>query len=127
MAKRLTIFVMAIKPTFWLKDVLGSTPKNAAIEEPRPSQITEPDSSLSVASLARPPSVIAEVSPTVSTAVTINIITIGMIARRSIISLLNPKGINAGTANQLASLTFEKSRTQEQVFVTVSCVFGSIY
>ena len=32
-AKRLTTLVMATRPTFWLKEVLGSTPKSAAKEE----------------------------------------------------------------------------------------------
>ena len=39
------------------KEVLGRTPKQAAKEEPRPSQITPPDSSLSVASRLMPPSI----------------------------------------------------------------------
>ena len=56
----MTIFVMPIRPTFWLKEVFGSTPNREAKEEPRPSQMTEPESSLSVASLPRPPSQIPE-------------------------------------------------------------------
>lgn len=64
-AKRLTTFVMLTRPTFWLKEVLGSTPK--------PSQTTEPESSLSVGSRFNPPCATPEVSPMVSTAVTMNI------------------------------------------------------
>ena len=50
-AVRLTIFVMVTRPTFWLKEVFGRTPNRAAREEPKPSQATPPESSLSVASL----------------------------------------------------------------------------
>ena len=48
-AKRLTTLVMLTRPTFWLKEVLGSTPNSAAKLEPIPSQMTPPDSSVSVA------------------------------------------------------------------------------
>ena len=44
-AVRLTILVMVTRPTFWLKEVLGSTPNRAAKEEPRPSHMTPPASS----------------------------------------------------------------------------------
>ena len=79
-ANLLTTLVMATRPTFWLKEVFGRTPNTAASEEPSPSHITPPESSLSVASLPSPPSVIPEISPTVSTAVTTNIMQIGTIA-----------------------------------------------
>ena len=94
--KRFTTLFIATRPTFWLKDVFGSTPNSAAKEDPSPSHITPPESSLSVASLPRPPSVIPEISPTVSTAVTINMIRIGTIARASNTHFT---GISAGTAN----------------------------
>ena len=70
-----------IRPTFWLKEVLGNTPNSAAKVEPRPSQMTPPDSSLSEGSRFMPPSITPEISPTVSTAVTINMTSTGRIAR----------------------------------------------
>ena len=79
-AKRLTTFVMDTRPTFCEKEVFGSTPNSAANEEPSPSQITPPDNSVSVASRAIPPSMQAEISPTVSIAVTINIMPMGIMA-----------------------------------------------
>ena len=118
-AIRLTTFVMATRPTFWLKEVLGSTPKIAAKVEPRPSQITPPDSSLSVASLPIPPSITPEISPTVSTAVTTNIINTGTMALQSKMILT---GISAGTASQLASFTLSQFSTQAFVYSTPSAV-----
>ena len=108
-AKRFTTFVMATRPTFWLKEVLGSTPKMAAREEPRPSQITPPDSSVSVASRPIPPSITPEISPTVSTAVTINMIITGTMAR---ISNTMGTGTSFGTANQSASATLSQFNAQ---------------
>ena len=110
---------MATRPTFWLKEVFGSTPNSAAKEEPRPSHITPPESSLSVASLPRPPSVIPEISPTVSTAVTINMIRIGTMARASNTHFT---GISAGTANHFACATLSQFRTQAFVASTVAPV-----
>ena len=79
-AKRFTTLVIETSPTFCENDVFGSTPKNAANAEPRPSHITPPESSVSVASLSIPPSIQADISPTVSIAVTINMMPIGIIA-----------------------------------------------
>jgi len=75
-----TTLVIVTSPTFWLNDVLGKTPNTAARDEPKPSQLTPPESSLSVASLFKPPSIQPEISPIVSTAVTTNIISVGIIA-----------------------------------------------
>ncbi len=75
--------------------------KSAANDEPRPSQITPPESSESVASLSIPPSTQAEISPTVSIAVTINMMPIGMIAlawKEIPTSESFPKPIKLGTA-----------------------------
>ena len=105
----MTILVMVTRPTFWLKEVLGSTPKMAAKEEPRPSHMTPPESSLSVASRPMPPSVTPEISPTVSTAVTINMIITGMMARRSNTGFT---GISLGMENQLAERTASQLSTQ---------------
>ena len=123
MANRLTIFVMPTRPTFWLKEVLGSTPKRAAKEEPRPSHITPPDSSLSVASRPIPPSVIPEMSPTVSTAVTMNMIPIGIMARASNTSFT---GSSFGMENQLASATLFQFKTQDFVISAAAPVAGSV-
>ena len=101
-AKRLTIFVMPTRPTFWLKEVLGSTPNTVASAEPTPSQITAPASSLSVASRFRPPLTTPAVSPTVSTAVTMNMMHMGTIAATLNCSFT---GRSCGTANHAASFT----------------------
>ena len=77
---RLTTLFSATSPTFWLKDVFGRTPNNAAKEDPRPSQMIPPESSLSLGSRFIPPSQTPEISPTVSTAVTMNMTMIGRIA-----------------------------------------------
>ena len=119
MAKRLTTLVMATRPTFWLKEVLGRTPKRAAKEEPRPSQMTPPDSSLSVASRPSPPSITPEMSPTVSTAVTMNIIRTGRMARRSNTGLI---GISLGISNQGALATLSQFKTHALVYSTPSAV-----
>ena len=118
-AMRLTTLVMATRPTFWLKEVLGSTPNRAAKEEPRPSQITPPDSSLSVGSRFMPPSMTPEISPTVSTAVTTNMIITGIIARISNTILT---GISLGMANQEACATLFQLSTHALVNSTPSAV-----
>ena len=118
-APRLTTLVMATRPTFWLKEVLGRTPKTAAKEEPRPSQMTPPDSSLSVASRPMPPSITPEMSPTVSTAVTMNMISTGRMAR---ISKTILTGTSLGMANQLACATLFQFRTHALVNSTPSAV-----
>ena len=84
--------------------MLGSTPKTAATAEPKPSQTTEPESSLSLGSRLRPPSVTPEVSPTVSTAVTMNMMHIGMIASMRNTGLT---GMSLGSANQAAEPTLD--------------------
>ena len=111
-AKRLTTLVMLTRPTFWLKEVLGSTPNSAAKLEPIPSQMTPPDSSVSVASRSMPPMITPEISPTVSTAVTINIIMTGAIAR---ISNTGLTGISWGNANHFASATLFQFSTHALV------------
>ncbi len=81
---RLTTFVMATRPTFWLKDVMGgqpNTPPDTA--EIKPSQAREPETSFSVMSRPRPPVQTAEVSPMVSAAETRNTSVTEMIAPRS--------------------------------------------
>ena len=118
-APRLTTLVMATRPTFWLNEVLGSTPKQAAKVEPRPSQMTPPDSSLSLGSRFIPPSITPEISPTVSTAVTMNMTITGRMARRSNTILT---GTNLGMANQLACATLSQLRTHALVNSTPSAV-----
>ena len=118
-AMRLTTLVMATRPTFWLKEVLGSTPNSAAKVEPRPSQMTPPDSSLSEGSRFMPPSITPEISPTVSTAVTMNMISTGRIARASNTTLT---GISLGTANQEACATLLQLSTHALVNSTPSAV-----
>ena len=64
--KRLTTFVMATRPTFWLNEVMGgqpNTPPDTA--EIKPSQARDPETSFSVISRPRPPVQTAEVSPIV--------------------------------------------------------------
>ena len=72
-AKRLTTFVIAIRPTFWLKEVIGRQPKTEDKLLTRPSQTIEPEISFSLTSRRRPIAVMAEVSPMVSVAETRNI------------------------------------------------------
>ena len=118
-AKRFTTLVIATRPTFWLKEVLGRTPNSAAKAEPMPSQMTPPDSSLSVASRPRPPSITPEISPTVSTAVTMNMIITGRIARRSKMGFT---GMTLGISNQAAFATLFQFRTHALVYSTPSAV-----
>ena len=115
----MTIFVMATSPTFWLKEVFGRTPNRAAKLEPIPSQIMPPDSSVSVASRPMPPSVTPEMSPTVSTAVTTNMIITGITALQSKTGFT---GISFGMENQLASATLSQFNTQAFVYSTPSAV-----
>ena len=122
-AKRLTTLVIVTRPTFWLKEVFARTPKSAAKDDPRPSQITPPDNSESVASRPRPPSITPEISPTVSTAVTMNMIITGTIARASNEIFT---GIRDGTANQLACATLSKFSTQAFVYSTPSALIAVV-
>ena len=55
--------VIAINPTFWLKDVLGIAPKMPDSAVPRPSALVAPISSRSVAGRPAPPSQIADTAP----------------------------------------------------------------
>ena len=112
-AMRLTTFVIVTRPTFWLNEVFGRTPNSAAILEPSPSQITPPESSLSVASRSIPPSTTPEISPTVSTAVTINMIRTGKIAR---ISKTILTGTIGGMLIQLACATLSQFNTHALVY-----------
>ena len=75
MVKRLTTFVMAISPTFWLKEVTGRHPNSEEILLANPSQAREPDISFSVISRSRPDTTMAVVSPIVSVADTRKITT----------------------------------------------------
>ena len=118
-APRFTIFVIVTRPTFWLKEVFGSTPKSAAKLEPTPSHTTPPESSLSVASLPIPPSITPEISPTVSTAVTTNMIRTGIIARRS---NLNFTGSKDGSAIHSACATLSQFNTHAFVYSTPSAL-----
>lgn len=81
--KRLTTFVILIKPTFWLKEVIGGQPNNDEIELQNPSQAKESEISSSVTSRFNPEFTRAEVSPIVSVAETKKITTTAIIAPRS--------------------------------------------
>ena len=81
--------------------------------------MTPPESSRSVASRPRPPSITPEISPTVSTAVTTNMMSTGRIAR---ISNTGFTGISLGISNQAASATFFQFSTQALVYSTPSAV-----
>ena len=70
MALRLTTWVMATRPTFWLKDVMGRQPKRLDKELINPSTAMDPRISPSDASLPMPMAARAEVSPKVSVAET---------------------------------------------------------
>ena len=118
-ALRFTIFVMATRPTFWLNEVFGSTPNSAANDEPKPSHITPPESSLSVASRSMPPCVTPEMSPTVSTAVTMNITNTGAMAR---MSNTGATGMRSGTANHAALATLLQFNTHALVYSVPSAV-----
>ena len=118
-AVRFTTFVIVTRPTFWLKDVFGRIPNNAAKDEPIPSQITPPESSLSVASRFIPPSITPEISPTVSTAVTMNMIMIGAMARTSNTGFT---GRNSGMLIQLACATLSQFNTHAFVYSVPSAV-----
>lgn len=80
MVKRLTTFVIAISPTFWLKEVTGRQPNREEMLLAKPSQAREPDISFSVISRSRPETTMAVVSPIVSVAETRNITTTDKIA-----------------------------------------------
>ena len=116
-ALRFTILVMVTRPTFWLNDVFGNTPKRAAKLEPMPSQTTPPESSLSVASRSMPPCVTPEMSPTVSTAVTMNITSTGAMAR---MSNTGATGSGFGMANHAAAATLSQFKTHALVYSTPS-------
>ena len=82
MVYRLITLVMASRPTFWLKEVMGIQPKQADKELIRPSQARLPEISLSVDSRPRTVLVMAEVSPMVSVAETRKIMVTETIALR---------------------------------------------
>ena len=75
------------------------------MEEPKPSQTTEPESSLSVGARLRPPSTTPEVSPMVSTAVTMNMMHMGMMASNLKRMLVKISLGGRGRANHLAVAT----------------------
>lgn len=93
--KRLTTFVIATSPTFWLKDVIGIQPNSAEILLIKPSQAIEPEISFSVASRFKPETAKAEVSPIVSVAETRKISITEIIAFKLNSGL---KGKNSGSA-----------------------------
>ena len=99
--------------------MFGRIPNSAAKEEPIPSQITPPESSLSVASRFIPPSITPEISPTVSTAVTINMMRIGAMARASNTGFT---GRNSGMLIQLAWATLSQFSTHAFVYSAPSAV-----
>ena len=66
--KRLTTFVIATSPTFWLKDVIGIHPNREERELMKPSQAREPEISFVVALRFKPELASAWVSPMVSVA-----------------------------------------------------------
>lgn len=69
--KQLTTFVIAMRPSFWLKDVIGEHPKTLPdTADMKPSQQRNPEISFSVMSLPRPPVHVVVVSPIVSVAET---------------------------------------------------------
>ena len=70
-----------------------------------------------------PHSITPEISPTVSTAVTTNMIRIGRIARASNTSFT---GMSFGTANQEASATLDQFSTQALVNSTPSAVMSVV-
>ena len=102
----LTTLVIATRPTFWLKDVIGAQPKRPETALRKPSQARDPWISLSVISRPRPPAQTAVVSPIVSAADTKNTTTMEIIALRLNCGL---KGINLGMEKKLASAIGEKS------------------
>ena len=70
MAILLTTYVIATRPTFWLKDVIGMQPIKEDRELTIPSHAIEPAISFSLTVLPSPEAAIAEVSPIVSVAET---------------------------------------------------------
>ena len=74
MVKRFTTLVIAIRPTFWEKEVTGAQPKSPEMLDPNPSHAREPEISFSVISLFSPEATMAVVSPMVSAAETRKII-----------------------------------------------------
>ena len=103
---------------FLKRDIIKAMNKAAALE-PRPSHITPPESSVSVASRSIPPMITPEISPTVSTAVTINMMSTGAMARISNTILT---GISLGMANQEACATLFQLSTHALVNSTPSAV-----
>ena len=69
----LTTLVIAIRPTFWLNDVIGRQPKTDERALMKPSQAIEPEVSFTVALRLRSVAARADVSPIVSVADTRNI------------------------------------------------------
>ena len=67
-ARRLTTPVRPIKPTFWLKEVMGVEPRQPPKALMKPSQAIEPESSFLVTWRCKPEMASALVSPMVSVA-----------------------------------------------------------
>ena len=107
-ANLLTTLVMATRPTFWLKDVIGKHPKTEDKALMKPSQAIEPEVSFAVTSRFKPEAARAEVSPIVSVAETKKI----KITEKIALALNSGlKGINEGTAIIEVPESEEKSTT----------------
>ena len=79
-ANRFTTFVIAIKPTFWLNEVIGIQPNPTDNEMIKPAQAIDQGVSYGVTSLFHPENAIADVSPIVSVADTKKINTMDTMA-----------------------------------------------
>ncbi len=108
MARRLTTFVMATRPTFCENEVMGMQPKQADSVETKPSQAMEPESSSSRTSRLRPVAASAVVSPMVSVAETRKM---RVTARMAPGLNSGAKGMMVGTAMGAAFAKPERSTT----------------
>ena len=98
-ANLFTTLVIAQRPMFCEKLVIGEQPNIPASAESKPSQASEPEVSSVVISLSRPPWKSAAESPIVSVADTRNITVIEMIAPSS--NLCIPVGSVVGMQQRL--------------------------
>ena len=104
--ERLITLVMATMPTFWLKVEVGSAANSALTAVVRPLPSRPPVSSRVFSSRFMPATLVAERSPMVCTELITQITTMETIAAEWNSS---SKGMNRGTASQLASATAPKS------------------
>ena len=86
--KRLITFVMATRPMFWLNEVIGIQPNRPETELTNPSQARLPDIYLSVGSRSNTLDARAEVSPIVSVADTMKMLTENYSAKAEFVSVL---------------------------------------